>query len=161
MQPHIYYLLAGLDGRLPPVNGIIFAVIQRPTIIRKTKRNKQTLEDYLAEIREWYTATGRHTDKAEERQKTPPVVMYPYALSSLAMPKWLTARVRAATKWLRVKEAALADVPPRELSCKFGGSVCSFSRLCNDECGGQWPQLIADHFTTAADPLDSNAAEGE
>lgn len=165
IQPHIYYLLArqsiergDFGDALPPgtdLRGMLFAVIAKPTIRRKQKSKGQSMEDYLDEIREWYAGTGRHADKLEDRQMNPPVVIYPYAMRCASMPDWLGRRIRDNLKWLKIKRPMLSAIPPHELSCKFGGSLCGYRHLCNDPTGRNWPELIEKHYTTLRDPLDS------
>lgn len=66
LQPRVYKLLG--SAVYPKIMGVIHNVIKKPTIRQK---KSQTWDEYLDEVREWYSGTGKWSKYAEDRHSKP------------------------------------------------------------------------------------------
>jgi hypothetical protein len=150
-------------AELAQLTGFLYLVLMKPTIIRKWKSG-QSLEEYIVECHEWWSGTGKHADKKDERTTNPACIVHPIHVPN-PLPSWVVQRilrtVREQEHILRRINDPESPVPlwdfiPHERHCKMGNLVCAYNDLCNDEEGRGWRDLMEKRYTVRPDPLDSD-----
>ncbi len=113
-----------------PVVGMIHNVVQKATI--RLKQN-QPIEDYLAEIVEWYTATGRHEKRADQIAADPPIQSLLTAFSGPAVDSELQSVLERAA-WAHKASPTLSNFPRdgavRGVCRNFFNRICPHCTLC-------------------------------
>jgi hypothetical protein len=139
-QPRLYAkILRELTGY--SVAGVILDIIAKPTI--KLKRN-QEWQDYIDEIAEWYTGTGRHSSKEEDRKLHPP-----FKRSWVRIPNEHDSELHGVLGKLEVARKCTepnSHFPRNPSNCRRDGSVCPYLPLCESD-PAKWPDIIATKFT--------------
>lgn len=138
LQPQVYTVVANaLYGN---VHGFCYNVIQKPTIKHK---KKQTFDDYLDEVGEWYDGTGRHEEKYASRMVEPCFVR--------AWPRFPTTLSQEVVNVLVEYRMALHAKPflhqydRNTGACRSYNRICPFFELCRKDYEG-WSLLLADNY---------------
>jgi hypothetical protein len=156
------------DAELSQLTGFLYLVLMKPTIIRKWKSG-QSLEEYVVEAHEWWSGTGKHSDKHDDRKSNPACMVHPVHVPN-PLPTWAVRRILALRdEQVRVLERInnpespipLWDFTPHERHCKMGNMVCAYNDLCNDEQGKNWKELVGKRYTERPDPLDSDESRNK
>lgn len=135
------------------VAGMVLLLVKRPSIKRK---KNQTAEDYLAEVNEWYSATGKHADKAEARKRDPAALFLPLRVPHSCTPE-MAQRLYAVARQLR-RPPTSANWPTRE-TCEAFNSMCPYAAICSGE---EVPSVVVHRdYTTDVDPTRPQPEETE
>jgi len=150
IQPWLY--VNALRAMWPDRNvaGMLVLLVKRPSIKRK---KNQTAADYLNEVQEWYSATGKHADKAEARNSDPAVQFLPLRVPPSCTPE-MSHRLLAVRTQLR-RPLTEWDWPTRE-TCERHNSMCSDAAIC---AGHEVPAVVVHRdYTTEIDPSRPHAS---
>lgn len=135
------------------VHGFQYQGVCKPSIKQK---QKQTLDDYIAECFEWHKGTGRHADKLDKRSASPTTRLQPLPMSHVTeIPTQIALRLWETHRFLRMT-TDLSQYPPHEQSCHSMGSRCKFANFCDDPTGKTWSSTLRSSYTMEPDPLDSD-----
>lgn len=141
------------------VAGFMFGVLAKPTIRRKKGSKNvpaESLEQYVVRVHEWY--------REQEKAGIVPCALFPLDVAS-PIPAWHVRRIiRTVERQQHILEQLnstlysppLHALTPHEDGCRTGNIICRYNRLCSDETGRSWRELVAKHYTTRPDPLDSD-----
>lgn len=133
------------DVPVAPVIGFIHNLLRRPTIKQKIS---QSWEDYLAECRDWYNGTGKHSDNLAKWEKDPPLLQTVTRYDEPLLPAELIDAVTYTGRALRC-HATLENFP------RFGsatgmcknhyGKPCTYIDFCSNH-PINWPAIKEGRF---------------
>jgi len=158
-QPLLYRDLWDRATPEYPLYGVIHNIIQKPTIRQRTKRQPETLDEYVQRCAEWF----------EEQALTHPAEL-PFGQSFIGFARpplcedtELCALLRAADRWYS-RPPSLTNFPRcgKASSCIQFGRTCKFMPLCQQENPNRWHDILVrngfgksspdEHATTEAAP---------
>jgi len=135
------------------VTGIMFNAIRRPTIVQK---KKQTFEEYVSEIEDWYTATGIHEETTTGGANAMPEP-YPHRFSEPLLPMEFHRLLQQMTL-MSEADPMLGSFPrtPCIGNCTNRyGSPCTYREICASH-PATWGTLVNRMFQVepAKEPID-------
>ncbi len=155
LQCRMYRYLVSLafaQDQLPgvpelPVRGMIHNVVQKATIKLK---QRQEIDDYLQEVREWYSATGRHEKRQDTIADSPPIVSVLTAFGGPPLDNELRT-VLERSSWSASCAPTLCNFPRdgavRGVCRNLYNRLCPYLTLCEAE-PREYERIVASgHYT--------------